>query len=294
MENKKSKFVKLINEFIIYRMEEELNLIQELKKQNESKINDKKLNLNLIYKKKCSSLENEYKFKKEVYDGFICNCKEERINEDEFDSFLKSAFKKDSIDVKRYCFFLQNYFINLYSASMYEERNRAASLKDIIKELELDDSLFLFVKKTMKKNLKVIGASNILKFLTNDKMIFNIEQFFPFATTLMDEDIEIENDSLLEEIIVHDKVLFSLKGEKRIIDISLDDLKKHCFLFLMISDYISNYSLKNGDGHRIFVSSFLKYKNIYEHQIIEENIFDEEKEQKLNLLNKVIMEINSN
>lgn len=292
MENKKKNYIKIINEFIIYRIEEELNLLEELKEKSKNKISDNKINLNILYKKKCESLRKEYEYKHKIYTSFLNNVKDERIDEDCFEDYLKLSFESNA-SLKEYCFFLQNYFIDLYPNSIYEERNKESALKDILKELELDDYVYQFVKKSVKKNLKLIGFTNFVNNLINNKMKYNIEQFFPFAIKLLDEKVDINNDSILENIVLSDKVEFLINNGD-IIDISFDDLKKHCFLFMLVYDYLENYLQENIEIKKDFTMSFLKCKNMYEKHIMEDQIIDSEKEKKITLLNKIIQEINSN
>ena len=66
MENKVLNLKKIMNEFIIYRMEEELNLLSCLIKQNEEKINNKKININFFYKNKLEGLNKEYEEKEKI------------------------------------------------------------------------------------------------------------------------------------------------------------------------------------------------------------------------------------
>ena len=138
MENKVLNLKKIMNEFIIYRMEEELNLLSCLIKQNEDKINNKKININFFYKNKLEGLNKEYEEKEKIYKDFITKVESERLLEQEFTSILDNLFVDDESMVKKYCLFLQCYFTSLYEMDNLEERNKYKSLKDIQEELKLD------------------------------------------------------------------------------------------------------------------------------------------------------------
>ena len=60
---------------------------------------------------------------------------------------------------------------------------------------------------------------------------------------------------------------------------------------MLIRDYIKIYSLKNYDDESEFISSLLKQKNEYEILVLEKQVKDSDKEEKLMLLNKVIEEL---
>lgn len=290
MENKVLNLKKIMNEFIIYRMEEELNLLSCLIKQNEDKINNKKININFFYKNKLEGLNKEYEEKEKIYKDFITKVESERLLEQEFTSILDNLFVDDESMVKKYCLFLQCYFTSLYEMDNLEERNKYKSLKDIQEELKLDENILEFIKKSIKKNMKVVESKNMFNLLINQNMTFDIDTFYPLSMDLKDEDIEVEN-SLLCMQIVNDCLCFYLPYERKIIDINIDTLKKALFSYLLIRDYIKIYSLKNYDDESEFVSSLLKQKNEYEILVLEKQVKDSDKEEKLMLLNKVIEEL---
>lgn len=287
----KINYLKLImNEFIIYRMEEELNLISCLIKQNEDKINNNKININFFYKNKCSSLKKEKEEKELMYENFINNINDKRIKESEFKLYLDEVFSLDEAKVKRYCFFLQSYFASIYTNNKYEERNKINALNDIKEELKLDENILEFIKKSIKKNIKIIDNKNIFDILTKNKMGFDIETFYPLVMDLFSLDLDIEN-SLLSMFIVNKNLEFIIPNKKGIIDIDILMLKKYLFSYLLVYDFINLYSLKNYNEETQYVSSLLKYKNEYEKLVLEKQIKDDQKEEKLILLNKVTEEL---
>ena len=290
MENKVLNLKKIMNEFIIYRMEEELNLLSCLIKQNEDKINNKKININFFYKNKLEGLNKEYEEKEKIYKDFITKVESKRILEQEFTSILDNLFIDDESMVKKYCLFLQCYFTSLYEMDNLEERNKYKSLKDIQEELKLDENILEFIKKSIKKNMKVVDSKNMFNLLINQNMTFDIDTFYPLSMDLKDEDIEVEN-SLLCMQMVNDCLCFYLPYGRKIIDMNIDTLKKALFSYLLIRDYIKIYSLKNYDDESEFISSLLKQKNEYEILVLEKQVKDNEKEEKLILLNKVIEEL---